>query len=90
MYGTYDPNNNQSYFIIGGDATLRLDKTNIRMEYLGRRTEFSTADRTLFKYVVADSNGDFSMKHGGYFEVEQALTPELDLIGRVAAGRAGA
>ena len=83
MYGTYDPANNQSYWIIGGDATARFDKTNIRAEYLGRRTEFSTADRTLFKYIVADSNGDFSMKHGGYFEVEQALTPELDLMGRV-------
>ena len=83
MYGTYDPNNFQSYAIIGGDATLRLDKTNIRAEYLGRRTEFSVADRTLFKYVVADERGDFSMKHGAYFEVEQALTPDLDIVGRV-------
>lgn len=83
MYGTYDPNNDQSYAIIGGDATLRLDKTNIRAEYLGRRTEFSTSDRTVFKYVVADERGDFSMKHGAYLEVEQGLTPELDLVGRV-------
>jgi hypothetical protein len=83
MYGTYDPNNDQSYAIVGGDATLRLDKTNIRAEYLGRRTEFSTIDRTVFKYVVADSRGDFSMKHGAYLEVEQSLTPDLDLVGRV-------
>jgi hypothetical protein len=83
MYGTYDPSNDQSYFIVGGDATLRLDKTNIRAEYLGRRTEFSTADRTVFKYVVADERGDFSMKHGAYFEVEQPLSPDLDLIGLV-------
>ncbi|HSO40449.1 MAG TPA: hypothetical protein VLT33_48315 [Labilithrix sp.] len=83
MYGTYDPSNDQSYAIIGGDATLRLDKTNIRAEYLGRRTELSTADRNVFKYVVADDRGDFSMKHGAYFEVEQSLTPELDLLGRV-------
>jgi hypothetical protein len=83
MYGTYDPNNEQSYAIVGGDATLRFDKTNIRAEYLGRRTELSTLDRAVFKYVVADERGDFSMKHGGYFEVEQGLTPELDLIGRV-------
>jgi hypothetical protein len=82
MYGTYDPNNNQAYWIIGGDATLRLDKTNIRMEYLGRRTEFSTADKTLFKYLVTDTNGDYSMKHGAYFEVEQGLTPELDIMAR--------
>src|SRR4051794_18345824 len=83
MYGTYDPTNDQRYWILGGDATLRLDKTNIRLEYLSRRTEFSTIDKTLFKYVVADARGDFSMKHGAYFEVEQAITPELDLMGRV-------
>ena len=83
MYGTYDPSNQQAYWIVGGDATLRLDKTNLRAEYLGRRTDFSTADRTIFKYVVADERGDFSMKHGAYFEVEQALTPDLDLVGRV-------
>jgi len=83
MYGTYDPSNDQSYLIVGGDATLRLDRTSIRAEYLGRRTEHSTQDRTVFKYVVADERGSFSMKHGAYFEVEQSLTPELDLLGRV-------
>lgn len=83
MYGTYDPNNDQSYFIFGGDATLRLDKTNIRAEYLARRTELSTADRTAFKYLVANERGDFSMKHGAYVEIEQELTRELELIGRV-------
>ncbi len=83
MYGTYDPDNDQSYLIVGADATLRLDKTSIRAEYLGRRTEFSTQDRSVFKYVVADERGSFSMKHGAYFEVEQSLTPELDLVGRV-------
>lgn len=83
MYGTYDLNNDQSYLILGGDATLRFDKTNIRAEYLGRRTEMSTVDKTIYKYVVPGENGDFSMKHGAYLEVEQALTPELDLLGRV-------
>lgn len=83
MYGTYDPNNDQSYLIIGGDATLRFDKTTVRAEYLGRRTEFSTEDKGVFKYVVADNHGDFSMKHGAYLEAEQALTPDLDLLGRV-------
>ena len=83
MYGTYDPTNDLSYLIVGGDATLRLDKFNVRAEYLGRRTQFSTADPTVFKYVVADANGDFSMKHGAFLEVEEGLTPELDLVGRV-------
>jgi len=82
MYGTYDPNNEENYFIFGSDLTLRLDKTNIRAEYLARRTTFSTRDKSVFKYVVADNEGDFFMKHGGYLEIEQALTPELDLLGR--------
>ena len=68
---------------MGADATLRFDKLNIRAEYLGRRTEFSTNDRTVFKYAVADARGDFSMKHGAYIEVEEGLTNELDLIGRL-------
>ncbi|MBS2017259.1 MAG: hypothetical protein JST00_30530 [Deltaproteobacteria bacterium] len=83
MYGTYDPENKENYFIFGSDLTLRLDKTNIRAEYLARRTTFSIADKSIFKYVVPDTQGDFFMKHGGYVEVEQALTPELDLVGRV-------
>jgi hypothetical protein len=83
MRGTYDPDNDLSYLIVGGDLTLRLDTTNIRMEYLGRRQEFSTDDKTVFKYVVADTRGDFFMKHGAYAELEQGITPELDLIGRV-------
>jgi hypothetical protein len=83
MFGTYDPENQQTYLIFGGDLTVRFDRTNIRMEYLARRTSFDTSDRAVFKYVVADQHGDFFMKHGAYAEVEQALTPELDLIGRV-------
>ncbi|MDF2695317.1 MAG: hypothetical protein K0S65_3700 [Labilithrix sp.] len=83
MFGTYDPENQQTYLIFGADLSLRLDKTNLRFEYLARRTSFDTSERTVFKYVVADANGDFFMKHGAYAEIEQALTPELDLIGRV-------
>ena len=83
MYGTYDPTNDLSYLIVGGDATLRFDKLNIRAEYLGRRTEFATNQPNIFKYAVATSNGDFSVKHGAYFEVEEGLTPELDLVGRI-------
>ena len=83
MFGTYDPENKETYLIFGGDLSMRLDRTNIRLEYLARRTTFDTTDRTVFKYVVADERGDFFMKHGAYAEIEQALTPELDLIGRV-------
>jgi hypothetical protein len=83
MHGTYDPDNDFAYEILGTDLTMRFDKTSIRLEYLGRRQQFDTSDKTVFKYVVPDKNGDFFMKHGVLAEVEQALTPELDLIGRI-------
>ncbi|MBX3190766.1 MAG: hypothetical protein KF819_27460 [Labilithrix sp.] len=83
MGGPYDPENRETYVIFGGDVSLRLDKTNIRMEYLGRRQTFDISNKAIFKYVLADERGDFFMKHGAYAEIEQALTPELDLIGRV-------
>jgi hypothetical protein len=83
MGGTYDPDNHQSYMIGGADLSGRFDKTNIRIEYLARRTSFDISDKTQFKYLVGDEYGDFFMKHGAYAEVEQGLTPDFDLIGRV-------
>jgi hypothetical protein len=83
MYGTYDPDNHLAYGILGADLSLRLEKTNIRLEYLGRRTEFDTSDPSVFKYTVPASRSDYFMKHGAYAEIERALTPELDIIGRV-------
>jgi len=83
MGGTYDPENHETYFIGGADLALRLDKTNIRIEYLARRTSFDVSDRAVFKYNVAGERGNFSVKHGAYAEIEQGLTPELDLVARV-------
>lgn len=83
MGGTYDPENHETYYIGGADLSLRLDKTNIRLEYLARRTTFDVSDKGVFKYDVAKDRGNFFLKHGAYAEVEQGLTPELDLIARV-------
>jgi hypothetical protein len=83
MGGTYDPENHETYFIGGADISARLDKTNIRLEYLARRTTFDIGNRAVYKYLVPYEDENFFMKHGAYFEVEQGLTPELDLIGRV-------
>src|SRR5262249_41691156 len=63
MYGTYDPNNQLSYAIFGADLTFRIDRTNVRFEYLARRQQFDTSNKERFKYVVID---DFFMKHGAY------------------------
>lgn len=82
MYGTFDPNNQLSYLIFGSDLTFRIDRTNIRFEYLARRQQFDISDKTRFKYVVVD-NGNFFMKHGAYAEIEHPLSKDVDIIGRV-------
>lgn len=81
MRGTFDPTNDLAYTIFGGDLSLRLDKTNVRLEYLARRQDIDVSDPTRFQYVVLP-NGDFTMKHGALAEVEQPVTSFLDVIAR--------
>ena len=83
MAGTYDDANKLTYVILGGDASVRINRTNIRAEYLMRRTEFDTGDPALLKYAVAADQGNYFVKHGAYFEIEQPLVRDLDVIGRV-------
>jgi len=83
MAGTYD-NQNQLVYVIGGaDFAVRVKRTNFRVEYLVRRTEFSTADPAEFKYAIAPNEGNFFMKHGAYAELEQPLLRDLDFVARV-------
>jgi hypothetical protein len=82
MAGTWDPDNRFTYVIAGADLTLRLSKTTIRAEVLARRQQFGTAEPLRFKYLPSSTQGDFFLKSGFYAEIEQAVTPELDLIGR--------
>lgn len=81
MHGTFDPDNDLTYTILGLDLVLRLSRTNVRLEYLVRRQEIDVSNPTRFKYAVP-SNGDFFAKHGFYSEVEQPLTSNLTLLGR--------
>jgi hypothetical protein len=83
MMGTYDDQNKLTYVILGGDVSLRVHRTNVRAEYLMRRTEFSTDDPALLKYAVAPDQGNYFTKHGAYLEVEQPLVRDLDAIARV-------
>lgn len=83
MFGTYDPNNKLTYAIFGADFSLRVNRTNFRMEYLIRRTEMDVSDPTLFKYAVVPADGDFFTKHGAFVEVEQPVTRSLDALARV-------
>jgi hypothetical protein len=80
MYGNYDPDNKLAYLIFGGDLTFRFDRTNVRLEYLARRTEFDTTNQAAYKYTIDPSHGDFFMKHGAYVEIEHPVTRDLDLV----------
>jgi hypothetical protein len=82
MFGTWDPENKLTYAILGGDVTLRLEKTTFRAEYLVRRQQFSTDDPSQLKFTLPATGGDYFLKHGAYAEVERSLTQDLDLIGR--------
>jgi len=82
MFGTYDPNNRLTYAIVGGDLSLRVGRTAVRMEYLVRRQQMDTSNPDIFKYAIAPVGGDFFAKHGAYVEVEQPLTNALDVLAR--------
>ena len=82
MYGTYDPQNQITYTIIGSDVSLRIVRTNFRVEYLARRQELDTSDPTRLRYVLVP-DGDFFVKHGAYAEVEHPLTSVIDGVARV-------
>ncbi len=81
MHGTFDPDNDHAYTIAGADASLRIHRTYVRLEYLARRQDVDVSDPLRFRYAVVP-NGDFTMKHGAYAEVEQALSSTVDLIVR--------
>lgn len=81
MSGTFDPQNLYTYTIFGGDLSLRLKQTNVRVEYLARRQEFAVTDPSQFKYYIP-VNGDFFVKHGAYVEVEHPITRVVTVIGR--------
>jgi hypothetical protein len=83
MTGTYDNQNQLLYAIAGADFAVRVKRTNFRLEYLVRRTEFSTSDPAEFKYAIAPAEGNFFMKHGAYAELEQPVMRDLDFVVRV-------
>jgi hypothetical protein len=83
MYGTYDPNNRFAYAIFGGDLALRIYRTNIRFEYLARRTEFDASDPVLLGLPETQTAKDVFFKHGAYAEVELPLASSVDLLARV-------
>jgi hypothetical protein len=85
MAGTYDDENKLLYAILGGDFSVRVNRTNFRTEYLLRRTAFDTTDPAIFKYAIAPTQGNYFMKHGAYVELEQPLARDFDVVARVDA-----
>jgi hypothetical protein len=83
MAGTYDPANDLWYVILGADLSLRVDKTNLRLEYVTRRTEFDVSDPSRFKYALATERANFFVKDGAYLEAESPLSSTVDIIGRL-------
>lgn len=86
MHGTYDPSRELQYSLLGADATFRLDRWNVRAEYLLRRTEMSLGANPAqrFRYGPDDSGGfdRFFLKDGFYVETDFPVVPWLELVGR--------
>jgi hypothetical protein len=87
MYGPYDPAGQLTYLIVGGDAFLRIGRTNIRSEYILRRTEMAAGDQSRFEGVVPiEPNGGGlvstlpMVKDGWYVELEQPVNRYVDLV----------
>jgi hypothetical protein len=85
MRGPYDDKGSLDYSILGGDLSLRVHQTAIRIEYLVRRQQMDTSNPAIFKYELGAERGDFFVKHGAFFEVEQTVLRGLDWIGRADA-----
>ncbi len=86
MYGAYDNRARMSYLVLGADLYLRLRRTNVRAEYLVRRTDMYGGEQSRFEYaVLPDANGAlpervFQVRDGWYIEVEQPVSRTVDLI----------
>ncbi|MET0284126.1 MAG: hypothetical protein ABW352_06640 [Polyangiales bacterium] len=86
MYGTYDPNNTLSYALGGVDVYARINRVELRAEYLMRRTEFNLGDDpgARFKYGPG-KNGkydNFFLKDGFYVEAVVPVSQRIELVGR--------
>lgn len=85
LYGDYDREARLSYLVLGGDLYLRLYRTNIRAEYLIRRTEMDARQPDAFRNEIAAPGAPapdriFQVRDGWYVEVEHPLLRNLDVM----------
>lgn len=80
--GTYDPDRELSFLLVGADAVFERNRFTLRAEYLRRRTQLGLGDDPAerFRHDPALSD-DFFVKDGFYAELEVPLGPAV-LIGR--------
>jgi len=85
MAGSYDPDNELGFVLLGADFVLRLDRVFLRAEYLIRRTEISLGDdpASRFRYGPGPDGeyDDFITKEGWVAELEVPVG-RFDLVGR--------
>lgn len=83
MHGTFDPDNEQTYTVMGADFYLRLDRVDIRAEYLVRRTEMGFRNPDQFRYGPG-ADGEFDnyfLKDGFYIQTNVPLGV-IELVAR--------
>jgi len=86
IWGAYDTRARMTYTVLGADLFLRAGRTNVRAEYLIRRTDMYAAEQERFEYALqplADGSLPervFQVRDGWYVEIEQPVLRNLDVI----------
>jgi hypothetical protein len=82
QYGHFDSNRRLSYAIIGSDLSLRVGRTDLRLEYLLRRQQFDVQNPAALRYDVVGPGGNFFLKQGAYAELSVPVAASIELIAR--------
>jgi hypothetical protein len=82
QYGHFDSRRKLSYAIVGADLSLRVGRTDLRLEYLLRRQQFDVENPAALRYDVLGPRGDFFVKQGGYAELKVPLSSDVDIVAR--------
>lgn len=85
LAGEYDRDARLGYLVLGADLYLRLWRTNVRAEYLIRRTEMDARDPSRFAFELPREGGAapdviFHVRDGWYVEVEHPVLRNLDVL----------
>ncbi len=85
MTGTYDPDNELDFTVVGAQAVIRVQGVFLRAEYLARRTEMSLGPDPAMRFRYGPGmDGTFDpyfLKEGFYTELEVPVG-RVDLVAR--------